>query len=129
MTYTYPELLPSAAECVEQVDVPVGCRHLKPDGDSGEDLQSTFELQFSRTRRLLHFIARRILNCADEAEQAVKNCRLTASRNPPGFSSEGAFKSWLARVLIDEATLLLRSKQSNSAVSPEHVPGHVPEGR
>jgi DNA-directed RNA polymerase specialized sigma24 family protein len=128
MTSTSPEL-PTTAECPEQADLPAGCRHLKPDGDSAEHIQSTtqgtFELQFSRCRELLHFIARRILNCVQEAEEAVKNCRLKASRNPPEFSSEGAFKSWLVRILIDEATLLLRRKQSDSTASPKHLP----EGR
>jgi DNA-directed RNA polymerase specialized sigma24 family protein len=127
MTSTSPEL-PTTAECPEQADLPAGC-HLKPDGDSAEHIQSTtqstFELQFSHSCELLHFIARRILNCVQEAEEAVKNCRLKASRNPPEFSSEGAFKSWLVRILIDEATLLLRRKQSDSTASPKHLP----EGR
>ena len=127
MTYTSPEL-PIAARSVEQVDLPVGSRHLKPDGESGEERENTFELQFSRSRRLLYFIARRILNCVQEAEEAVKNCRLKASRNPPGFSSEGAFKSWLVRILIDEATLL-RRKQDNSTASSKHLPEHLSEGR
>jgi DNA-directed RNA polymerase specialized sigma24 family protein len=109
-------------------------RRREPDGESGknkegkenkvdgQDKQDTFDLQFSHTCELLHFIARRILNCVEEAEEAVRNCRLTASRNPPGFSSEGAFKSWLVRILIDEATQLLRNKQSNTASSqPEQA--------
>jgi DNA-directed RNA polymerase specialized sigma24 family protein len=109
MTYTSPEL-PIAAESVEQADLPVGSRHLKPDGESGEDRKHTFEQRFSSCRELLHFIACRILTSVDEAEVAVRNCRLTASRNPPRFQNEGAFKSWLVRILIDEATLLLRRK-------------------
>jgi DNA-directed RNA polymerase specialized sigma24 family protein len=128
MTYTSPEP-PPTARSVEQFDLPVGSRPLKPDGESSEDIQSTFELQFSRSCELLHFIARRILQCIEEAEQAVKNCRLTASRNPPRFSSEGAFRSWLVRILIDEATLLLRTKQGNSTASSRHRPEHLPEGR
>ncbi|HTC76345.1 MAG TPA: hypothetical protein VK684_12270 [Edaphobacter sp.] len=109
MTYTSPEL-PTAAESVEPADLPVGSRHLKPDGVSGEETQSTFELQFYSCREMLHFIACRILTSVDVAETAVKNCHLTASRNPPRFQNEGAFKSWLVRILIDEATLLLRRK-------------------
>jgi DNA-directed RNA polymerase specialized sigma24 family protein len=119
MTYTSPELLPTAAESVRHLDIPVARRHLEPDREAAEDTQSTFDLQLSRNRGLLYFIAQRILNCAQEAEEAVKNCRLTASRNPPRFSSEGAFKSWLVRILIDEATLLLRRRQSNSTASSE----------
>jgi len=127
MTYTSPEL-PTAAEGAEPINLPVGCRHLEPDRKSAEERESTFELQFSHCRRLLHFIARRILNSVQEAEEAVKNCRLTASCNPPEFSTEGAFKSWLVRILIDEATLLLRRKQSDSPASSQHHPEYLPEG-
>jgi DNA-directed RNA polymerase specialized sigma24 family protein len=114
MTSTSPEL-PSAAPRVGRIDLAAASRNFKPDGRSREDIQSTFDLQFSRCQKLLHFIARRILNCAEEAEVAVKNCRLTASQNTPGFSSEGAFKSWLVRILIDEATIL-RDRQTSPTI-------------
>jgi DNA-directed RNA polymerase specialized sigma24 family protein len=125
MTSTSPELLPSTAERVRRVDIPVAARRPEPDGkseakedkDAQQEKQNLFDLQFSHSCELLHFIARRILNCVQEAEEAVKNCRLTASRNPPGFSSEGAFKSWLVRILIDEATLLRRKHTSSTAKS------------
>jgi hypothetical protein len=42
----------------------------------------------------------------------VESCRATASRNPPRFEYEGAFRSWLVRVLIDEA-LAIRQRNSN----------------
>src|SRR5260370_16719455 len=106
MTYTSPEL-PTAAEGVKQADLSVGRRHIKPDGHSGEEIQSTFELQFSHSCELLHFIARRILNCVQEAEQAVKNCRLTASRNPPEFSPPRPFQTSLLTTLTHYATLPL----------------------
>jgi DNA-directed RNA polymerase specialized sigma24 family protein len=126
MTYASPELLPPTAGSAEHVDLPVGCRHLEPDGQSRDERKTTFELQFSRSRRLLHFVARRILKCVEDADEAVKNCRLTASRHTPRFSSEGAFKSWLVRILIDEATLLLRQKENNSS---KHLPEHISDGR
>jgi DNA-directed RNA polymerase specialized sigma24 family protein len=129
MTYTSPELIPTPAESVKHVGLPAGSRHLEPDRqsrqsreDRREDTKDIFELQFSHSRRLLLFVARRILNCAQEAEEAVKNCRLTASCNPPAFSSEGAFKSWLVRILIDEATLMLRKRQNDSTPSPQPLP-------
>lgn len=118
MTHTPPEYSPPTTECLEQIGIPDVGPRLKPDRDDNE---TAFAEQFSRCRKLLFFIARRILNCAEEAEVAVRNCRLTASRNLPRFQSEGAFKSWLVRVLIDEATLL-RSRESNSAASSNSVP-------
>jgi DNA-directed RNA polymerase specialized sigma24 family protein len=126
MTFASPEILPPTAGSAEQADLPVACRHLEPDGPSRDERKSAFELQFSRSYRLLHFVARRILHCVEEAEEAVKNCRVTASRNPPRFSTEGAFKSWLVRILIDEATLLLRQKQNNAS---ERLPEHISEPR
>jgi hypothetical protein len=122
MTYTSPEQIPTSAESVGQADLPVGSRHLKPDGKSCEEPQSTFELQFSSCREMLHFIACRILTSVDVAETAVRNCHLTASRNPSKFENEGAFKSWLVRILIDESMLLLPKRQSGSTASSQHLP-------
>jgi DNA-directed RNA polymerase specialized sigma24 family protein len=116
MTFNSPEL-PTAAEFAPRADLPVGCRPLEPDGQSAEESRATFELRFSRSRRLLHFVAHHILHCLEEAEVAVNNCHRTASRNPPAFSNEGAFRSWLVRILIDEATLLLRDRQSESTAA------------
>src|SRR5580658_6542727 len=78
-----------------------------------------FEDRFARCRNLLHFLAARILGSQDEAEDAVRNCRAAASRNPPSFESEGAFRSWLARILIDEACALIRRKQFSLIRSPQ----------
>jgi hypothetical protein len=118
MTHTPTEYSPPTAECFEQIGIPdVGSR-LQPDGKENEIF---FDQRFSRCRKLLYFVAHRILNCAEEAEAAVKNCRLTASRNLQKFQSEGAFKSWLVRILIDEATLL-RGKESNSIASSKNEP-------
>lgn len=127
MTSTSPALLPTPGDRMNHADIPIGCRPLEPDGESRQDLQSAFELRFSRNRRLLYFIARRILNHPQEAQEAIKNCLRTASHNPPNCGSEGAFKSWLVRILIDEATLLLRKKQSNSAAASNRLPAPLPE--
>jgi hypothetical protein len=118
MTHNPPEYPLPTAECVEQIAIPDIALRRKPDG---EDSEAIFHQQFSRSRELLHFIARRILNCAEQAETAVRNCRRTASRNLKSFQSEGAFKSWLVRILIDEATLL-RSNEGNAAASSKTVP-------
>jgi DNA-directed RNA polymerase specialized sigma24 family protein len=69
-----------------------------------------FDIRFQRSSGLLHFIACRILDDPEQAKKAVENCRHSASARAPHFEYEGAFRSWLARVLIDEALLLLREK-------------------
>lgn len=67
-----------------------------------------FDARFCRCNRLLHFIAGRILGDPEQAQKAVENCHRSASARAPQFEYEGAFRSWLVRVLIDEALVLLR---------------------
>jgi DNA-directed RNA polymerase specialized sigma24 family protein len=76
------------------------------DGDS-----ALFDKRFWDCYRLQHFIACRILDDPEQAKKAVENCWHSASARAPYFEYEGAFRSWLLRVLIDEALLLLRQRQ------------------
>ena len=69
-----------------------------------------FDARFDRCRTMLFVIASRLLGADDEAAEAVANCRAAASRNPPKLASEPAFRSWLARVLIDEALAIFRNR-------------------
>jgi DNA-directed RNA polymerase specialized sigma24 family protein len=73
--------------------------------------RSTFDDRFSRSRGLLYFLASRVLHGFDQADEAVQNCYLAASRQPQNFEYEGAFRSWLARILIDEALVILRQRR------------------
>lgn len=77
-------------------------------GNSYNNL-AQFDVRFSRSYRLLHFIACRVLGGPERADEAVENCWSTASRNPPRFEYEGEFRSWLLRVVIDEALAILRN--------------------
>jgi DNA-directed RNA polymerase specialized sigma24 family protein len=86
-------------------------------GNSQKDLdedQTLFDVRFWRAYRLLYFVADRILDDSERAEMAVEHCWHSASVRPPHFEYEGAFRSWLVRVLIDEALLLLREKQQTA---------------
>ena len=70
--------------------------------------------RFSRCRGLLNFIACRVPGRSGRAELAVENTWLTASLNPTGFEYEGEFRSWLLRILIDEALAILHmDRQAN----------------
>ena len=74
-----------------------------------EQEQSTiFSKRFLRSYGLLRFIACHVLGDEDKALVAIQNCRQAASHNPPHFESEGAFRSWLVRILIDEALAIRR---------------------
>lgn len=85
---------------------------------------AVFNARFTRSRKLLYFVARRLLHCTHAAsmgthdahifshrlaKDAVQKTWLTASQNPPTFPHEGAFRSWLIRILIDEALTLRRT--------------------
>src|SRR4029077_13081613 len=58
-------------------------------------------------RRLLYSLACSVLGDIQAAENALENWWRTASRSPTECDYEGAFRSWLVRVLIDEALAVL----------------------
>ena len=78
--------------------------------------QYAFASRFLRSRPLLYALANRILESVEETEVAVQNCLRSASYNPPHFESEGAFRSWLVRVLMDEALAILRERRRQPPV-------------
>ena len=92
------------------------CRNAST-SDSQED-PVIFAARFSRCRPALHFIGRRVLGGPEGVEDAIDNCWFAASRNPPRFEAEGDFRSWLLRVLIDEA-LSIRKKNCTANVNAD----------
>jgi DNA-directed RNA polymerase specialized sigma24 family protein len=81
-----------------------------------EDL-ALFRARFCRCRKLLLFIASRVLGGSEGTDEALQNCWLKATRNPPWFEHEGAFRGWLVRVLIDEALAIrANNKKANDRV-------------
>ena len=81
--------------------------------DNDQDV-AVFRARFWRCRRLLHFIACRVLGSPERADEAVAKCWLKASRNPPRFEYESEFRSWLLRVLINEALAIRRGNQRSA---------------
>jgi DNA-directed RNA polymerase specialized sigma24 family protein len=51
----------------------------------------------------------------------VERCSLTACADPQEFNYEGAFRSWLVRILIDEALLILVERKRDLTTSSERV--------
>ena len=74
----------------------------------------TLEMRISRYRRVLYFIAYRVLGNHTDAEQAVQSCILSIPRNVPSLEHEGGFRAWLVRVLINEALAILRKNRLRS---------------
>ena len=88
-----------------------------------------FNVRFWRCYRMLHFIACRVLGGPESAEEAIGNCWSIASRHPQRLADEGEFRSWLLRVLIDEALLLRESVPTPTLKALcEPVPAHVVRG-
>ena len=81
---------------------------------------------FARHRRLLHSLAVRILHNHEEAEDAVQNCMILAFRNLPKFEYHGAFRTWLVRILINEAIAILRKKKAGPQVISEPAVNEKP---
>jgi len=76
-----------------------------------------FDEWFSRCRKLLHFIACRVLGGSEQADLAVLNCWLTASCKRLHFEHEGAFRSWLLR---NEALAVVRVGQKEKRPKDFH---------
>jgi len=89
-------------------------RALRGDEEALNDL-------FSRYHRFLHFLACRVLGGREDAQDVVQNCLLRAVRNLQQFNNDGAFRSWLARILVNEAIDLLRKRRRRPQVSVRRV--------
>lgn len=87
---------------------------------------AVFHARFSRSYRLLYFIACRVLGGPERAEDAVRSCWLTASRSPPQFEHESAFRGWLLRVLIEEVLAFLRKRRQ---AEPKEERGQIQRRR
>jgi len=72
---------------------------------------------FSRYYGFLHFLACRMLGGWEDAQDVVQNCLLRAVCNLQQFNNDGAFRSWLARILVNEAIDLLRKRRRRPGFS------------
>ena len=86
------------------IDYLIGPSGTEPPSRKGRD---QFNQWFSQCHNTLHFMAGLILGGSEKAERAVLNCWIRARRNLPSFESEGPFRSWVLRILISEALLIL----------------------
>ncbi|HTW22467.1 MAG TPA: hypothetical protein VMD78_02645 [Candidatus Baltobacteraceae bacterium] len=76
--------------------------------------------RFMRGRGLLHMVACRVLGDPEKADLAVENTWWTASHAGQSFEREGAFRSWLIRILLDEAFAILRQVRKHAAGRAAH---------
>ncbi|HTZ32416.1 MAG TPA: sigma factor [Methylomirabilota bacterium] len=62
-----------------------------------------FVERFWKWRESLFLVAHRVLGDRKAATDAVELCFRRSCANPPKFVSDGAFGSWVLRIVIDES--------------------------
>jgi RNA polymerase sigma-70 factor, ECF subfamily len=72
---------------------------------------------FSRYYAFLHGLACHVLGGREDAEDVVQNSLIRALGSLQQFNNAGAFRSWLSRILVNEAIDLLRKKRSKKNFS------------
>ena len=77
-----------------------------------------------RSHKTLHYIARLILGRSDLAATAVERCRVRAFEDSPSFEREGPFRSWIFRVLIDEALAIVHRHHPGTSKEVEVPDSH-----
>ena len=85
--------------------------------ESGEEL----EQRFSSCTGMLRLIAERVLNGAEDVEEAMQRSYEAASSQRRRFRSEGEFRRWLVRTVLNEALMILHERASAAAGSNELI--------
>src|SRR5215510_7055187 len=90
---------------------PIDERRLVAEARSG--CSSAFGELYERHRRRIYRSALRILRNQEDAEDAVQRCFQRAFTNLARFRGDSTFSTWLTRVAINEALMLLRQRRTN----------------
>lgn len=86
---------------------------LLADGLRGD--HEAFDTLFRRHRPYLLRLASRMVRHREEAEDAVQNCLLLAYCNLDSFRQQASFRTWLCRILVNEALSILRKRKIASS--------------
>jgi RNA polymerase sigma-70 factor (ECF subfamily) len=78
-----------------------------------------FEQLVSRHERRALATAQRITRNREDAEDVVQESFLKAFRHLAGFEEKARFSSWLTRIVMNEAYMLLRQKRRVMEVLPD----------
>src|SRR5215510_7264560 len=87
---------------------------------SGEN-RKNFDRQFSRCKSMLKQIAERVLNGTEGVEEAMQRSYAAAASQRRRFRSEGEFRRWLVRTMLNEALMILHEKESTLEGSSELI--------
>jgi DNA-directed RNA polymerase specialized sigma24 family protein len=80
--------------------------------ESSTDNHISFYARAARYHRLLYFVAHRVLGNPERAVIAVEICLFSAARHVGTFDHEGAFRSWLVRLALDESLAILHGRKT-----------------
>jgi RNA polymerase sigma-70 factor (ECF subfamily) len=89
--------------------------------DGLEGNRDALDILFSRYHGVLYSFAHRMLGNREEAEDAVQNAFLLAFCKLSQLKDQGAFRSWLTRIVMNEATSILRKRKRALLRSPKWV--------
>jgi RNA polymerase sigma-70 factor, ECF subfamily len=93
---------------------------------------------FTRYTRPLYQTALRLLGNPEDAEDALQDGLLSATRNFKRFEGRSKFSTWLTRIVINAALMRLRSQRARPTISLEQedpeqhdltLGSRIPDGR
>ena len=103
---------------------PEGPRSSKPDATSNDERllvaearsgsESAFAELYNRYRMRIYHTAFRVLRNAHDAEDAVQRSFQRAFTNLKRFRGDSAFPTWMTRIAMNEALMMLRQRRSNT---------------
>jgi RNA polymerase sigma-70 factor (ECF subfamily) len=96
-------------------------RLLVADAKSGHE--NAFGALYERHRSKIYRVALRILRNQQDAEDAVQRCFQRAFTNLARFREDSTFSTWVTRIGINEALMLLRQRRPNRALSEKDIDG------
>jgi RNA polymerase sigma-70 factor, ECF subfamily len=99
-----------------------GGRTLIADAKAG-DLQA-FEVLVERHEQRIFFVARRITGTREDAEDVVQQTFQKAFTHVCKFEERSSFSTWLTRIAINEALMLLRKGRGSREVSIDDASGN-----
>lgn len=86
-------------------------------------LRSGDQLEFGRLLDLygdrIYAIALRMLNNQQDAEDVLQETFLKAYKALPGFEGKSSLSTWLYRIAVNEALMLIRKRKPESYLIPE----------
>jgi DNA-directed RNA polymerase specialized sigma24 family protein len=89
--------------------------------DATDGKREDFEQEFLRCRGLLRLIAERVLGGDDDVEEAMQRSYEAAACQRRRFRSDGEFRRWLARTVLNEALMILHEQESVTEGSSELI--------